>query len=262
MKRIVIFHEDNKRDRVRIAAGLGAELVPYSPLWPMSAGPHTLIIDDDDARNRLPIAEGARVVSILSKVSGESYGPCSIHPTDSARKIRRIVEEAELMRGVVFRPFAEQWSSLSSREAEVIMLAAMGLTGQDTADKLTLSLRTVQTHMSAARRRKLDHAHIPRITGLLVRDGIINLASSDDYNKTWLKRWRGMTDRQREIAKLSMLLGERGVAARANLTVKTVSAHRRIIFDRLRGDAPSYSYDATHMAMDAAVCGVHPEVNR
>jgi NarL family two-component system response regulator LiaR len=86
----------------------------------------------------LKSVRGKEIVEAVRQVyAGESV----LHPTIARKVLNRFVPA----------PGASQQQKpqeiLSQRELEVLKLASKGLSNQDIADKLTLSLRTVQAHL-------------------------------------------------------------------------------------------------------------------
>jgi two-component system response regulator NreC len=63
----------------------------------------------------------------------------------------------------------ELWATLSDREQEVLQLVALGHTGREIADRLSLSVKTVETY----RARGMDKLHL-RSRAALVRFALAN----------------------------------------------------------------------------------------
>ena len=76
--------------------------------------------------------------AIRAVYSGESV----LHPSIARKVLNRFVSTSD-------RPTEtkEPWGVLSDREMEVLKLAAKGFSNQDIAEKLCLSIRTVQGHL-------------------------------------------------------------------------------------------------------------------
>lgn len=77
------------------------------------------------------------VDAVRAVYSGESV----LHPSVARKVLNRFVSASGKAEG------KEPSSILSEREMEVLKLAAKGLSNQDIADKLCLSIRTVQGHL-------------------------------------------------------------------------------------------------------------------
>ncbi|MBM3156127.1 MAG: response regulator transcription factor [Chloroflexi bacterium] len=77
------------------------------------------------------------VDAVRAVYSGESV----LHPSVARKVLNRFVSASGKAEG------KEASSILSEREMEVLKLAAKGLSNQDIADKLCLSIRTVQGHL-------------------------------------------------------------------------------------------------------------------
>jgi len=65
-----------------------------------------------------------------------------LHPAIARRVVNRFAAPADQ------QPDTDALEQLTEREIEVLRLAARGLKNQDIARELTLSVRTVQTHLS------------------------------------------------------------------------------------------------------------------
>lgn len=107
-----------------------------------------LTMHEDEAYLRQALAEGAAgylikratdeelVAAIRAVARGEVY----IHPAMT----RALLEDLLPMPETVETP--EPWESLSEREQQVLRLVAMGHTNQEIADRLGLSVKTVETY--------------------------------------------------------------------------------------------------------------------
>lgn len=104
---------------------------------------------------------------LLQAIHNVHNGEASLHPT-IARKLMR-----ELNQPPSLPPTTDP---LTEREVEVLRLVAQGLSNDDIADKLVVSERTVQTHVSHI----LDKLHLANRTQMAlyaVREGIAKLDS-------------------------------------------------------------------------------------
>jgi NarL family two-component system response regulator LiaR len=85
----------------------------------------------------LKSVRGKELVDAVRQVhAGESV----LHPTIARKVLNRFVATPD-------KPVVRKEKVLSERETEVLRLATQGLNNQDIADKLYLSLRTVQAHL-------------------------------------------------------------------------------------------------------------------
>ena len=259
MNRVII----SSKGRTRLAAIIGAEIIEPQPMWPKPrAGQKTIIIEQDRVVAP-PLIENAAIV-VIDEL-GDLISPpwCAGFVTNvggDARDIRAVVDLAESVGSPAFRPFEEQWGAIGDRERGCMARACLGMSGQEIADELGLSVRTAQGYMSRAR-ASMDYVHIPRVVGLLLRDGHIDADMTRKKRNGWLARWNTLTSRQDEIAKMAMVMRTPEIAVRANLTRKTVGVHREHILRKLRGSSTPGGYTTVNMALDAAICGVHPEVS-
>lgn len=69
---------------------------------------------------------------------------------------------------------ADRYDGLTEREIEVLKLIAEGLTNQQIADRLTISIKTVQAHRANIM-EKLDLHDAVELTKYAIRKGLINL---------------------------------------------------------------------------------------
>ena len=84
--------------------------------------------------------------ALLRAVRGIVNGELAMDPRMAARLVRRLVESP---RGGRSTADASDLAVLSTREAEVLRLLADGLTDRQIAETLTISTRTVETHVSS-----------------------------------------------------------------------------------------------------------------
>jgi len=117
-------------------------------LYPKTAVLVLSAYDDDQFVFRL--IEGGAAGYLLKTMSGREIvnavravkaGDSVLHPLIARKVLNRF--------GAAGRIAGEKMKDpLTDREMEVLKLATTGLSNQDIADKLTLSLRTVQAHLS------------------------------------------------------------------------------------------------------------------
>ncbi len=104
---------------------------------------------------------------LLQAIRETSRGESSLHPTIARKLIRELSQPSDLP------PAAEP---LTEREVEVLKLVALGLPNQEIAEKLSLSERTVRSHVSNI----LDKLHLANRTQAAlyaVREGLADLDS-------------------------------------------------------------------------------------
>lgn len=111
----------------------------------------------------LSINKNVRILAIeISKLPSEIIGQYdgSLSVTDNIETISNVIENSFLPPNVL----NEEREILSTREKEIISLVAKGLTNQEIADKLYLSVHTVITH----RRNIAKKLEIHSATGLTI----------------------------------------------------------------------------------------------
>jgi NarL family two-component system response regulator LiaR len=84
--------------------------------------------------------------SLLRAVRGAHAGELAMSRRMAARLVRRLLEPSRSSRS---SPDDPDLGTLSGREAEVLSLLASGLTDRQIAETLTISPRTVETHVSS-----------------------------------------------------------------------------------------------------------------
>jgi NarL family two-component system response regulator LiaR len=84
--------------------------------------------------------------ALARAVSGAHAGELAMSRRMAARLVRRLVESGRTSRA---NPGDPEMGSLSPRETEVLRLLAAGLTDREIAETLTISPRTVETHVSS-----------------------------------------------------------------------------------------------------------------
>lgn len=84
--------------------------------------------------------------ALLRAVMGAHVGELAVSRRMAGRLVRRLVESSGTRRP---SPGDPELGSLSARETEVLRLLATGLTDRQIAEALTISPRTVETHVSS-----------------------------------------------------------------------------------------------------------------
>jgi DNA-binding NarL/FixJ family response regulator len=113
----------------------------------------------------LSVSDAAEDVIAVIRAGARGYVTKSISPTDLARAVRRIHEGDAVfsprLAGFVLDAFAgelpepvdEELDQLTQREREVMRLIARGYAYKEVAKALHISLKTVETHVSAVLRK-------------------------------------------------------------------------------------------------------------
>jgi two-component system, NarL family, response regulator LiaR len=105
----------------------------------------------DDDQYIFALLEAGAAGYLLKNVSADDLvrairavaaGEAVLHPAIARRVVNRFAAPADQ------QPDIDALEQLTEREVEVLRLAARGLKNQDIAHELTLSVRTVQTHLS------------------------------------------------------------------------------------------------------------------
>lgn len=119
-----------------------------------------LTMHDDEGYLRQALQEGASGyvlkkaadVELLSAIRAVMRGEVYIHPA-----MTRPLLDGVMPNGMpdTARTGEELWATLSDREQEVLQLVAIGHTGREIADRLSLSVKTVETYRARGM-EKLD----------------------------------------------------------------------------------------------------------
>lgn len=105
----------------------------------------------DDDQYIFALLEAGAAGYLLKNVSAEELvkairavaaGEAVLHPTIARRVLNRFAPTVDR------QPTADALEHLTDREVEILKLAARGLKNQEIAHELSLSVRTVQTHLS------------------------------------------------------------------------------------------------------------------
>jgi DNA-binding NarL/FixJ family response regulator len=87
------------------------------------------------------LLKSVRGRELVDSVRRISAGESVLHPTIARKVLNRFIPSATAAKN------EKTVETLSAREKEVLQLAARGLSNQNIADELCLSLRTVQAHL-------------------------------------------------------------------------------------------------------------------
>ncbi len=87
------------------------------------------------------LLKNVSVDELVKAIRAVAVGEAVLHPAIARRVVSRFAPAAEV------RPAAGALEQLTERETEVLRLAARGLKNQDIAHELSVSVRTVQTHL-------------------------------------------------------------------------------------------------------------------
>ena len=145
-----------------------------------------------------PALEGVRVIVLsVSDADDHLFGALragasaflvrDTEPADLLEAVRAVVHgEALLSRGVTrrliaevasqpddYRPSPEELEELTAREREVMALVARGLSNQEIAERLVISLATAKTHVSRAL-RKVDARDRAQLVALAYETGLVH----------------------------------------------------------------------------------------
>jgi DNA-binding CsgD family transcriptional regulator len=123
------------------------------------------------------------------------------------------------LRSVGLRPSAGATAPMTAREREVAALVGQGLSNDAIAGRLSISTRTVQTHV----------ARVLSVLGLPNRSAVPRALGAADGTDGL----DGLTPRQREVAQLiGAGYTNAGIATRLDISVKTVEKHLGDIYLR------------------------------
>ena len=145
-----------------------------------------------------PALEGVRVIVLsVSDADDHLFGALragasaflvkDTQPAELLEAVRAVVHgEALLSRGVTrrliaevasqpddYRPSPEELEELTAREREVMALVARGLSNQEIAERLVISLATAKTHVSRAL-RKVDARDRAQLVALAYETGLVH----------------------------------------------------------------------------------------
>jgi two-component system response regulator NreC len=113
------------------------------------------------------------LAAVRAVARGESFLSPSVAHALVADYTERSTRHAE---GIGMRaegPASDSYSTLSSREREVLQLVAEGSTSQEIADRLNLSVKTVQSHRAAVM-EKLGLRDVTHLVRYAVRRGLVD----------------------------------------------------------------------------------------
>jgi DNA-binding NarL/FixJ family response regulator len=133
-----------------------------------------LTMHDDEGYLRQALQEGtsgyvlkkAADVELLSAIRAVMRGEVYIHPAMTRPLLGDVMPESTLAKASTGEEF---WATLSDREQEVLQLVSLGYTNREIADRLSLSVKTVETY----RARGMDKLQL-RSRAALVRFALAN----------------------------------------------------------------------------------------
>lgn len=108
-----------------------------------------LTMHDDESYLRQALAVGASGyvlkqaadVELLSALKAVAQGDLYVQPSMTRALLKDVLPKGDETTGA-----AQSWENLSEREKEVLRLVALGHTGKEIADQLSLSIKTVETY--------------------------------------------------------------------------------------------------------------------
>lgn len=113
------------------------------------------------------VLKKAADVELLSAVRAVLRGEVYVHPSMT----RDLLEDLLPQPGNTSEP--ELWNTLSEREQEVLRQVALGYTGSEIAEKLNLSVKTVETYRARGM-EKLGLANRAALVRFALRKGLIS----------------------------------------------------------------------------------------
>ena len=145
---------------------------------PALEGVRVVVLSESDADDHLFGALRAGASAFLVK---------DTEPAELLEAVRAVVHgEALLSRGATrrliaeiaaqpdgYRPSPEELQELTAREREVMALVARGLSNQEIAERLVISLATAKTHVSRAL-RKVDARDRAQLVALAYETGLVH----------------------------------------------------------------------------------------
>jgi two-component system response regulator NreC len=139
-----------------------------------------LVLTQDDDAERLAhaIAAGAKGYMLKNSTPAqlaEGIRQIASARNDSSLPISRIIPDLEAL--AAQNKTREQTPVLTARESEVLRLLAEGRTARETADELSLSIKTVEAHKLNLM-RKLDIHHRAALIAYAVQHGLASVAAA------------------------------------------------------------------------------------
>lgn len=117
---------------------------------------------------------------LVSAIKAVSQGHTILHPEVAQRVLHGLAGQgAPVKEGGGAEPETGRISELTERETEVLKLIAQGLTNQQIANKLFISIKTVQAHR-ANLMEKLDLHDAVELTKYAIRKGLISLDEAEE----------------------------------------------------------------------------------
>jgi two-component system response regulator NreC len=103
------------------------------------------------------VLKKAADVELLSAARAVSRGEVYVHPSMTRRLLDDLIPQGEA------RDELDEWNGLSDREQEVLRLVALGYTSAEVAEKINLSVKTIETY----RARGMEKLHLSNRASLV-----------------------------------------------------------------------------------------------
>lgn len=112
---------------------------------------------------------------LIAAVRAVARGEAFLSPSMTRALVTDYTQRASLSGGARREPTTveDTYESLTSREREVLQLVAEGATNQEIADRLQLSIKTVQSHRATVM-EKLGLRDLPHLVRYAVRRGLVD----------------------------------------------------------------------------------------
>jgi DNA-binding NarL/FixJ family response regulator len=148
-----------------------------------SAHPHTRVVilslhaDEEYVRRALShgasgyLVKSADATELELAIRAASRGDVWLSPSVSTAIVKALVQR---------EPVGDPFELLTSRQREVLQLVAEGLTSKDIADRLGLSLKTIESHRAQLMKR-LGVSNVPGLVRSAIRLGLVS-AGLDNFS--------------------------------------------------------------------------------
>jgi DNA-binding NarL/FixJ family response regulator len=187
----VVGEAANGREAVAVVAGSEPDIALINISMPelngleaaaqiASASPRTRVLilslhaDEEYVRRAMSLGAAGYLVKTAEAselelaIRAASRGEVWLSPSISKSIVRSLVER---------KPPEEPFEILTPRQREVLQLVAEGLTSKEVADRLGVSVRTVESHRAQLMKR-LGVSNVPGLVRSAIRLGIVTVAST------------------------------------------------------------------------------------